>query len=282
MYDEELLADLKATLETSLLNGGTVEFLFSENAITKADAYKKGMRRLGNITGMTPEINQTDLSSNFAENGVMREVKNRIQSFGLRYSLTLNTHDLETLALFYAADKAEAFIQTALAADDMDAIAFSEDEPSIRGHWYPVLVDGVRARHITTLALEDATPTELVEGTDYRLARKHGMIQFLTEQDGAISGTVTASEVTAADPEFMNALKPLAVANRAGYGWIHIYDQEGSNNLIASHEAFRCSIRPATTSERAGGTEATHQFTVHVGLDVGTMLVRRSASGPAY
>lgn len=281
MYDEELLADLKSIIETSILAGGTVEMLFSEGAISPQEAYKRGMLRLGNITGMTPELEQQDLSSNFSENGVNREVKNRIQSFGLRYSLTLNTHDLETLALFYAAEKGVALTQTAQTAAAISTIEFSEDEKSIRGHWYPILVGGNRVRHITELTLTvDATP--LVAGTDYRLAPKHGMVQFLTEQDDDVTGTVTAKAITKNDPEFMNALVPLKVPLRAGYGFIHVYDQEGNNNLIASHEAFRCSIRPATSSERAAGTEATHQFTVHVGLDVGKMYVRRSASGPAY
>lgn len=280
-YDEQLLADLREIIETALSNGDTIELMFSDGAVSVADAYKKGQRRTGNITGMTPEIETQNLPSQVSLNGIRREVVNNIQSFALRYNMTLNTDDLETLALWYAADKGVALLQDALAAQAIDTIEFTEDEKSIRQNWYPILKDGERVRFVESLTLTvDATPLE--EGVDYRLAPNHGMVQFLTEQDDDIDGTVTARAVTKDDPEFMNALVPLKVARRSGYGWIHIYDQDGSNNLRAMHEAFKCTIRPAAASERTAGTEGTRQFVVDIGLDVGQIRVRRSASGPAY
>lgn len=270
-------------VEEAVLAGATVEVWFSEGARTPAEAHKRGYLRLGNIAGLTPQIEQQGIDTFFAVRGKRRLAKHTETMLRRSYQLDNNVLDLTALAIEYRGDKATGFTQAALAAQEVDAMEFTAEEPSIANKGYPILYSGARVRHVTTVTIEDSTEAALTEGTDFEVDTLHGMIFFLTEQTDTLTITVTADEIDEDSELFENAITPDAVGTREGYASIYIYDQYEPNRIHHRHEDFSCLIRPQPPTQRDSDTEeARTQFILEQTTDPGTVYVRRANALAPY
>lgn len=269
-------------VEEAVLAGATVECWFSEGACSREEARKRGFLRLGNIIGMTPQIEAQGIDSYASIRGRRRLLKHTETQLRRSYQLDNNVLDLTALAVEFRADKADGFTQAALEAEEVDTMEFSETMPSQANKGYPIQKDGVRVRQVTSVTVM-AGSTALKEDEDFEVDKVHGMLFFLTKQDADLTVTVTADAIDEESEHFENALNPDAIGTRTGYASIYIYDQYDPNSVHHRHEEFSCLIRPEAPTQRDSDTEeARTQFIVEQTWDPGKVFVRRANAPKPY
>lgn len=279
--------DIPGTINIeSVLTGATVRALFSEGARTPAQAAARGFLELSEKVrlNVTPQIEQgspVDVMGTPIP-GQLDRIDRRVAQRLMGYEMTSSMWSLAMLAMVYGGDKATTFTQAAIAAAAVDDIAFSPAEPSIAGKWYPLLKAGVQVKHVSDVSCVDAALAALVAGTDFEVDETHGLIRFLTEQDSDITPTLTAAAVTAADPEFMNALTPGKVLIRRGIMRLLAYDQLEENRLVFEHRDFYCTLEATAAGGLSGEGESEITLVASVCYPHGTLYQRRANSPEMY
>ncbi len=266
----------------AVLAGATVEFWFAAGANTREEAYQKGFKRVANVIGTTPQMETQAIETMGSFRGRRTLIKHTETSRRRIYQLDNNVLDLQALEIEMRASKGEDFTQEAYAAEEVDAFAFTAGSPSQSGVGYPLTDDGVRVRHVSAVTI-DSGGSPLVEGTDFRVDKEHGLVFFLTEQTASATPTVTADAIDAESEKFEFGLNPDDVQHRAGYGSIYIYDLHAGNRIHHRHEDFSCIIRPGDATQRDGESEeARTQILVEVTEDAGNVYVRRANAPEGY
>ncbi|MES2692662.1 MAG: hypothetical protein V4773_04255 [Verrucomicrobiota bacterium] len=215
---------------------GTSRLLGCIGAISKADAITKGLADMGNFLGMEVKAEANKQPRLKATNGVVRTVGNTagMISFGYEFT-TKEVADARKFRFALLGSESTPFTQAALAAVNGTAIVFGAGTPapSKAGVWYPLLYNGTHVHALTTV-----TVAGKVEGVDFVLDKKMGLIRFLIEQVANVVPVLTGPLIDAAHKDYLIGIQPMTNVIYSGYWSVAAYDQDPTNNLVLRHEWF--------------------------------------------
>lgn len=249
---------------------GTGEFSFCEGSgLTAATAAAKGYVDFGNVKvfAVMPESEMKEHIG--AYRGTLRRDRIDKRVLKLAYRLTCDEWDLRKLLFLFYGEEATAFTQSALAADDGQALDFSSTS-SVAGRWYDLFdTNGKRVRKLTAVTI-----ATLTEGTDFEVDLVLGRIKFLTEQSASLTPVLTAEEITASDAGYMEALTPLQLGQRRGFGRIVCFDENADEGVVFDHHDFGCDVSVEGQPNVDGQEYSTFDIMVTVTDPVGTLWNR--------
>jgi hypothetical protein len=215
---------------------GAVQLLFSEGAASLAEARAKGFQDMGVF--LAAEIKSEDKSIEVKK---AREGK-VFTAYRLGGEVTLGLElttkeiaDMRKARLLLLGADQPAFTQAALAASTDCTLGDFAATPAVPGRDYQLLdQNGNPLRSLATLHIKG-----LVEGTDFVVQKKTGLVRFLdaaTAPDDSVECTVTAPAITAASEEFMESLEAMQIPRRKGYAHILVWDQDQGSSLVMEFE----------------------------------------------
>lgn len=246
---------------------GTGEFRFSDGARTVAEARTRGYLDFGNIAkvSLQPEIEEAkDYSSDEGFRNLARTWVTRAE---VKFNLTLSELKNENLQSLFFGTPGTQLTQAAMAAVAGTAINFSVGSPSVPNRWYDILVAGAPVRNITAV-----TVATLVEGTDFEVEYRLGLIRFLTAQTVARTPTVTGPQITAATAP--KALNILAASQRSGIGRLTIFDRDTVNRVFMEVVDFGCDVKITGNTEIDGQNASRMELIVSLTTPRGRVDVR--------
>lgn len=246
----------------------TGEFKFSDGATSVADAGAKGFRDIGNLVlvGLTPE--KQEVSHKGSYRGVRRKDKTFIIEAGLKYKLQADELGPKNLMFALFGEETTGFTQSAQTAVSGDAFNF-DTVAAVIGFWYPLTISGARVREITTVTI-----ATLVEGTDFELDKKLGLIRFLTAQSVDRTPVITAPAVTAGSTAALTGITPLAETVRRGYGELALFNDNHPNDLVLHHTGFACDVYFDSMDDITGEEVTKQTLIVEVTTPVGTVYAK--------
>lgn len=231
---------------------GTIEFLFSEGAVSAANAAVLGYLNLGNFLGAELKPDPKRQVTLSASRGVVFESGSTGAGVSLGIELTTKeTADMRKAKLLLMGKDTDPFTQAAIAAAVADDMAFTAQIPAKLNHDYPILKNGVQVRHLSAVALSGG----LVEGTDFLVDLELGLVRFIkaaTLPAAAITPTVSAPAIDATHAKYMEGITPMAQAVRRGYGRFLVWDGDVANRLVMEMEARPIELYTS------GGLTVTH------------------------
>jgi hypothetical protein len=234
-------------IETSTLHhnraeiNGTVQLLFSEGVTTRAEAAAKGYLDMGNFTGVEfkGEAAKTEVYKCYR--GVTRLGGNLPGILKHGYDLTTNElADARKLRFALLGNPGAPYAQAAIADTAGDALDFTASAPAILNLWYPLFKGGAQVREITAITI-----TDLVEGKDYLIDAKLGLIRFINEATlpvEEITPVLSAPAITAEHPLGLRSVRPMTRGFWKGYARLLVWDQDPNQNLVLDHQNFSCEI----------------------------------------
>jgi hypothetical protein len=251
---------------------GTIEFAFSDGAISAADAKLKGFRDVGNVVGMTPNLEPTVIEHYGSYRGVRRRDKTIHTENKLEFTVRLDQWDQQKVEWLFGAGAGTAHTQAVLSGVAGEVLAFGTT-PSDSSKWYDLrTAAGARVRKLTAVTI-----ATLVEGTDFEVDLEVGRIRFLTPQTGDLTPTLTAPAITSADAGYFAGLTPMADVRKSGFGRLICYDQyDGGNAVVWDYVDFSCEVSVESAGEIDGQNPAEITLKVRVTDVVGNLLVRKA------
>lgn len=219
---------------------GTVEFLFSEDAISVADARLRGYLNLGNFLG-------TEIKSDPKRTPVMKAVRGIViegGSTGAGVSLGLELATKEVADYRKAlhalmASEATPFTQAAIANAAIDTLLFTAQLPAKLNYDYPLTSGGIQVRHLSAVTLALTAGAVPVLGTDYLVDLELGLIRFIkaaTLPANTITPTVTAPAIDADHAKYMLGVTPMQKPVRRGYARFINFDSDSANRIVQEME----------------------------------------------
>lgn len=146
-----------------------------------------GFRDLGNAPEVNVTIETETLEHVSSREGTKTVDKEVPLSQKMKISFQIDEINFQNLALFYSGEAvADAITNPAVAgAADVVLVTSAPDLAAVGGRWYQLKVSGVRCYDIdsTKLSLKSDTAGDnntLIEGTDYEVWEKQGMVKLLT------------------------------------------------------------------------------------------------------
>jgi hypothetical protein len=232
---------------------GTIQMLFSEGALSLADYNLKGAEDGGNFLGAEIKADPKREPVLAASRGVViqRGSTPGLITLGLEL-MTKEVADARKLRYLLSAAAGVDLAQAALAAQAFDAMVFSGPAPAVLNRWYPILKNGTVVREISAVVI--AAPAGLIEGTDYVLDKKLGLVRFIkvaTLPTVNVTGTVSAPVIDAAAAGFMKGLVPMQKSSWSGWARFLVWDQDPGSNLVMDYEP-----RPVELTLVGGSTVA--------------------------
>lgn len=219
---------------------GTVEFFFSEGAISAADAILRGYLNYGNFLGFELKSDPKRSPRKSAARGVIFEAGSTGAEITMGLELTTNeVADPRKQRLAHMAADATPFTQAAINAAAADALAFTADVPAKLNYDYPLTKTGALLRHISAATLQVGANPALVEGADYLLDKELAQVRFIKEASlpaAAVTVTVTAPAIDATHEKYMLGLTPAAKPVCRGYGRALVWDSDTKNRLVKDYE----------------------------------------------
>lgn len=214
---------------------GTSRLLGCLGAVSKADAITKGMTDFGNFLGIEVKAEANKQARLKATNGIVRSVGNTagMMSYGYEF-MTKEVADARKMRFALLGSEATPFTQAALAAVNGTAIVFGVGAAASKaGNWYPLLYNGAHIHALTTV-----TVAGKVEGVDFIVDKKMGLIRFLVEQTANVTPVLTSPAIDAAHADYLVGVQPMTNVVYSGYWTVAAYDQDPKNNLVLRHEFF--------------------------------------------
>ena len=236
MIDNKTMHHTRAEIQ------GTVEFYFSEDAVSAADARVRGYLNLGNFLGAEIKSDPKRTPTMKAVRGVVIEGGSTGAGVSLAIELTTKeVADFRKAVLALMAADAAPFTQAAIANAAIDTIAFTAQVPAKLNYDYPLTKDGAQLRHIgaCTLAVTGGVPV-LVENDDFILDKENGFIRFINPAKlpaAVVTPTVTVPAIDATHDKYMLGVTPMTKPVRRGYGRFIVYDGDAKNRIVQEMEA---------------------------------------------
>ncbi|MDR2673904.1 MAG: hypothetical protein LBC18_03305 [Opitutaceae bacterium] len=216
---------------------GHIQWFFSEGATSLAEARKKGFLDMGVFLGAEIKSEDKAIEVKKANEGKIFTAYKLGGEVTLGLELTTNeVADMRKARLLLLGADQPAFTQTALAAVATCTLGNFAAEPAKLNHAYQLLTAaGAPVRKVTTLVIDD-----LVEGVDYVLNRRLGIVRFINEAtlpDAAPATlTVTAAAITPSDDDFMESVQAMQIPRRRGYSHFLVWDGTTDANLVMEFE----------------------------------------------
>lgn len=214
---------------------GTSRLLFCLGAASKAAAMLAGMSEMGNLLGCEIKAEANKQQKLKAVNGVVRSTGSTagMISYGYEFS-TKEVADARKMKLAMLGTDAAPFTQAALAGVDGNDIVFTAGAGASKaGVWYPLLYTGVHVHALTTVTI-----TGKVEGVDFIVDKKAGLIRFPVQQVANVTPVLTGPLIDAAHKDYLIGVQPMTNVVFSGYFSVFAYDQDPNNNLVLRHEWF--------------------------------------------
>lgn len=219
---------------------GTVEFLFSEDAVSPADARLKGYLNLGNFLGAEIKSDPKRTPSLRAVKGIVIEAGST--GAGVSLGLELMTKEVgdyrKALHALMAADSTP-MTQAALANIAIDTFAFTAPIPAKLNYDYPLTNAGLLVRHLTAATVVLTGGPALVLGVDYTVDLELGLLRFINPAQlpaNTITPTVSAPAIDASHAKYMLGMTPMQKPVRRGYGRFINYDSDTANRIVQEME----------------------------------------------
>lgn len=218
---------------------GTIEFYFSEDAISVADARLKGYLNLGNFLGTEVKSDPKRTPVMSAARGIVIESGSTGASVSLGIELTTKeVADYRKAILALMASDGTPFTQGAINNAAIDTLAFTAQVPAKLNFDYPLTNATVQLRHLTAVTLALAAGA-LVAGTDYLVDLELGLIRFINAANlpaNTVTPTVTAPAIDATHDKYMLGITPATKPVRRGYCRLLVFDSNVKNRLIQEWE----------------------------------------------
>lgn len=220
---------------------GTVEFLFSEDAISPADARLKGYLNLGNFLG-------AELKSDPKRTPVLRAVRGIViesgsTGAGVSLGLELSTKEVadyrKALHALMASD-GTPMTQAAIANAAIDTFLFTAGAGAAKLNYdYPLTNAGIQVRHMSACTVVLTGGPALVLGTDYTVDLELGLLRFINPAQlpaNTITPTVTAPVIDSTHAKYMLGVTPMQKPVRRGYGRFVNFDSDSANRIVQEME----------------------------------------------
>lgn len=235
---------------------GTVEWLFSEDATSAANAVLVGYLNMGNFLGFELKSDPKRTPKKSASRGTVFESGSTGAEVSLGVELmTKEVADMRKAKIALMAEDASAFTQTAIAAAAGDSLAFTADIPAKLNYDYPLTKTGVLLRHVSAAVLTFDSEV-MVAGTDYILDEELGSVRFINAAklpDDTVTTVVTVPAIDSTHAKYMEGLTPMGKPVRRGISRLMIWDQDDANRLVQEFEPRKTEIYTS------GGYSVTHE-----------------------
>jgi hypothetical protein len=214
---------------------GTTQLMGCIGATSRADAITKGLLDFGNFLGHEVKAEANKQPRLKAFRGVVRTIGHTAGMISLGYEFTTRElADARKFRFILHGSETTPFTQAALAGVAGTAIVFSGGAPSKPSTWYPLLTaGGVHARALTA-----CTFAGKVEGTDFVLDLKLGLVRWITTQTANVTPTLTGPLIDAAHADYLIGVQPQTNVVYSGYWTVVAWDQDLANPLVMRHEFF--------------------------------------------
>jgi len=217
---------------------GTTMLLGCIGAVSRADAIAKGMLDYGNFLATEIKAEANKEARLKAVRGVVRKVGHTAGMISLGYEFTTReVADRRKFKFGLLGSEATPFTQAALGAVNGTAIAFTEPAPSKPGVWYALLYNGTHVHALTSV-----TVAGKVEGVDFVVDLKLGLIRFLVAQTANVTPVLTGPLIDASHKDYMIGVQPQTNVIYKGYWTVAAFDQDPENNLVMRHEFFSADL----------------------------------------
>lgn len=257
---------------------GTVEFLFSEDAISLADARLKGYLNYGNFLGFELKADPKRTPKLAAARGIVFE--NGSTGAGVSLGVELSTKevaDMRKAKILLMAKDAAPFTQAAIANAAIETLAFTAQIPAKLNYDYPLTVAGVQVRHLTAVTLALTAGAVPVLGVDFTVDLELGFIRFInpaTLPANTITPTVSAPAIDSAHDKYMEGVTPMAQPTRNGWGRIIVWDSDLKNRMVKDFEPRPMEIYTSGGITVNHENQAEHKITAMFRSITERMLLR--------
>jgi len=233
-YDQNTMHHTRAELQ------GTVEFFYSEGAVSAADAILRGYLNYGNFLGFELKSDPKRQPKKSAHRGVIFESGTTGSEITMGLELATNeVADPRKQRLAHMAADATPFTQAAINNAAIDPLAFTVDMPAKVNYDYPLTKLGALLSDISAAALQVGAGPALVEGTDYLLDKELAQVRFIKEATlptAAVTVTVTAPAIDATHDKYMLRITPGAQPVRRGFARAILWDSDSKNRKVKDYE----------------------------------------------
>lgn len=233
-YDQTTMHHTRAELQ------GTVEYFYSDGAISAADAILRGYLNYGNFLGVEFKADPKRQPRKSAARGVIFEAGSTGAEITIGLELTTNeVADPRKQRLAHMAADGAPFTQAAINAAAADQLAFTADVPAKLNYDYPLTKNGVLLRHVSAATLQVGANPALQEGVDYLLDKELAQVRFINAgalPAAAVTVTVTAPAIDATHDKYMIGITPAAQPVRRGYARLLVWDTDAKNRLVKEYE----------------------------------------------
>jgi hypothetical protein len=227
---------------------GHIQWLFSEDASTLAEARAKGFLDMGVFLGVEIKSEEKSTEVKKAREGKIFTAYKLGGEVTLGLELTTKeVADMRKARLLLMGDDKPAFTQAALTDDETCALPnFNAQSPAKLNHAYQIVTaSGVPVRNIT-----DALIGDLTEGVDYVIQKKLGLVRFIktaTLPAAALELTITAAAITADSDDYMESIQPMQTPRRRGYSHFIVWSEAPGSDIAMEFEP-----RPTEVSATGG------------------------------
>lgn len=244
---------------------GDAEFFFSPDASSAAAALASGYQKFCAVDELGLSTETEVKSKSIACRGQKRKVKSVNRMMGLKYKLTLAELGPKQLAMVYFGDPDYTFAdaahngQAALVATAGTPWNFDVANGGTAykaGRYMAVRsAAGKEVTDLTALTLTGAdaqygaagNSTALVEGIDYSVDLKTGLVTFSRAINGdVITPTITAKAITSDSDEFLTRIRVMSKATHKGMARLYVWDDDAKSNLALRHTDFHCQVTVST------------------------------------
>lgn len=241
---------------------GDAEFFFCMGAGSVGEARARGWQKYCAVEELGIATETEVKSKSIACRGQKRKVKSVNRMMGLKYKLTLAELGPRQLALVYFGDADYDFgaeqannVQTALVAAAGMPFNFDLTDGGSDyqlGRWVALRnVAGKEVTDLTALTLTGGqahygvnhNSTALVEGVDYSVDMKTGLVSFSRAIDeDTITPTITAKQIAQGSDEYLARIRVMSQATHQGMARLYVWDDDAKSNLALRHLDFHAQV----------------------------------------
>lgn len=267
---------------SNLISIADGEFYFSPGAKTAAQANQNGFVKFACLDQLATEVEVDIKEKTMSCRGRRRKVDKKNRLMTIKYKPTLAALGYNAATLLNFGDPDHDFgsedpdnRQTALSAVAGQALAFDEANAGVAyKHGRSIQLKDANGNDVTDIeqltlvgsqaqygaALDN---TDLVEGIDFELDKKLGMVTFNRDiANDTIIPTITSIEIDGNSVEFLKRIAPFKKSIYEGIARIYFFDDDDSS-LFMKHIDFYCSLHP-TTAPTAGEDYMTAEVEIEV------------------